>query len=198
MESKEEKFKSIIKVAFSLLREFGISGISISLLSKRSGISRGWIYKYVASDIEGVLKFCLKAYAEEFARFTELRVFEDEDALKKSILNFSGAMADRIYRDHNILSVYFEQSGSDNFIGDIIRDTDSKYLKHLAGNFELSFKMSKTEAARKSKVFHSMRMGGLIVFSHCSEGEFSSLKAEFLDKLKKILNSFKKTEGEDY
>ena len=89
MDSKDEKFKIVIDTVFKLVDDFGIDHTTISLVSSHSGVSRGWIYKYIASDIEGVLRFALKEYASEFARFSDLVDYSDSVKLKDSIIEFS-------------------------------------------------------------------------------------------------------------
>ncbi len=189
MESKQEKFQQVIDTAFSLLEQRGIKGVSISLISQRSKISRGWIYKYIASDIDGVLRFCLKAYADEFARFADLKTCVNAEELKVSILSFTSLMVDRVCENQSILSLYFSHIGAKNLVGDIVRETDQRYLQHIANNFELVFKDTKKRAFVKAEVFHSMRMGGLLVFTKPGDKDIAGLKKEYLSHLEILLKS---------
>jgi AcrR family transcriptional regulator len=190
MKTKEEKFQAIIATAFVLVEQRGIKGISISLLSQRSKISRGWIYKYVAKDIDGVLRFCLKAYAEEFARFTELVSCTTKEELKSSILSFTEGMINKVLESQSILSIYFGHILTDNLIGEVVRETDQRYLNHIAQNFETVFKDDRLIAMTNAEIFHSMRMGGLLLFLKNKEQDLAFLKIKFLKKLECLLDSF--------
>lgn len=184
MESKEEKYDKIIQTAFGLSGRHGVENISISMLARESGVSRGWIYKYIASDIEGVLQFCLKAYADEFARFADLREHESPEELKSSLLSFSEALADRVAQDSLVLEIYFGNISSQNLIGRVVREADERYLQHLSANISRSYKCDKEIALSKARLFHSMRMGGLLLFDESDQ----SLKKDYLKSLSSILD----------
>lgn len=188
MESKEEKYAKIIQTAFALAGRHGVDNVSISMLSREAKISRGWIYKYIASDIEGVLHFCLKSYAEEFARFADLKVHETPEALRESLLSFSKALAERVSKDGLVLAIYFGNISSKNLIGDVVRETDERYIRHLASNMKLAFKVDETTAMLKAKLFHSMRMGGLLF----QNGEDQMVR-DYLESLDSILDGLYKS-----
>ena len=188
MESKEEKYAKIIQTAFGLAGSHGVDNISISMLSREAEVSRGWIYKYIASDIEGVLHFCLKSYAEEFARFADLVVHDSPDSLKESLLSFSKALAQRVSEDGLVLSIYFGNISSKNLIGDVVRETDERYVRHLASNMERAFKVDEKTATQKAKLFHSMRMGGLLF----QNGDAKMIE-DYLESLDSILNGLYKS-----
>lgn len=188
MDSKDEKFKVIIDTVFKLVDDYGFDNITISLVASYSGVSRGWIYKYIANDIEGVLRFALKEYASEFARFSDLVKYSDKEKLKNSIIDFSKDMFQRLKKDPSIIKIYFSHYLSQNIIGEVIREIDQKYLVLLSENIKQSYGFSEVESLVKARLFHSMRMGALLnLVANRNDEELASEK-EFLRLVENFFN----------
>lgn len=189
METKNDKYVKLIHTTFKLIGSLGYENVTITLLSKHSGVSRGWIYKYIDSDIEGVLKFCLKEYGQEFARFGDIQVYNNPKDFSESILTFTAALADKIVEDPSSILIYFSNYNSDNLVGETVRELDGKYLNILTENIEKSFEIPRELASDRARAFHLMRMGGLHSFAGFagSKEEFEKRKVQFLNLLSACL-----------
>jgi AcrR family transcriptional regulator len=162
--SKNLKYQNIIEVCFRLVADFGAEKITISQVSKRSGISRGWIYKYIGKNIDEVLKYSLNEYAKDFSNISGLKIYEDENDLISYIGNYSLEMIDRIQKKPSILKLYFTEHDSDNMIGEIIRDVEKISIDILAVSIEKSFNLNYESAKLKAEKIIFMRMGALMLF----------------------------------
>ena len=162
--SKNLKYQLIIEVCFSLVADFGAKKVTISQVSKRSGISRGWIYKYIGKNIDEVLKYSLNEYAKDFSNISGLKIYEDENDLISYIGDYSLEMIDRIQKKPSILKLYFTEHDSDNMIGEIIRDVERISVDILAASIEKCFNLSYDSARLRAEKIIFMRMGALMLF----------------------------------
>jgi len=162
--SKNLKYQHIIEVCFKLVADFGAEKVTISQVSKHSGISRGWIYKYIGKNIDEVLKYSLNEYAKDFSNISGLKIYEDENDLISYIGDYSLEMIDRIQKKPSILKLYFTEHDSDNMIGDIIRDVEKRSVDILAASIEKCFNLSYESARLRAEKIIFMRMGALMLF----------------------------------
>lgn len=181
MNEKEIKFKVIIEKAFMLIERIGYENITISLLSKESGISRGWIYKYIGQDIQSVMRFCVETYAHGFVNTVELKEFHQKSEMEEAIYNFAEVVIKNFDAQAFNIIVYFKYLNASNEVGSIINGMNQKYVSHLAKNIQNITKLTFEESLTRAQIFHSMRMGGLQVF--LGNGNREKLKEEYLKSL---------------
>lgn len=192
--SKSEKFKSIVDTCFSLVSKHGIDAVTISLVSKYSGVSRGWIYKYAGENIEEVLKFSLNEYANEFSNLSGLKIYSNENELIQYISDYTLKMIKNIERSPSILTMYFSEHDNDNMIGQIIRDVEGKSISILAKSIKNCFNLDLFDATLLAEKIIFMRMGNLMLFFSKRKFAYDLQWEEkfidgLLDDLKRILIS---------
>lgn len=182
--SKNLKYQNIIEVCFKLVGSFGADKITISQISKASGISRGWIYKYIGKNVDEVLRFSLEEYAKDFSNISGLKIYNNEDDLILYIENYTFEMIKKIEQRPSILKLYFTEHDSENMIGKIIRDVENKSVDILTTSISKCFNLDlETSKLRAEKVIF-MRMSALMLYF--SKKKFSkdlSWEERFLKEL---------------
>ena len=162
--SKNLKYQNIIEVCFKLVGSFGADKITISQISKASGISRGWIYKYIGKNVDEVLRFSLEEYAKDFSNISGLKIYNNEEDLILYIENYTLEMIKKIEQRPSIIKLYFTEHDSENMIGKIIRDVENKSVDILTTSISKCFHLDlETSRLRAEKVIF-MRMGALMLY----------------------------------
>ena len=182
--SKNIKYQTIIDVCFSLISQYGFDKITISQVSKKSQISRGWIYKYIGKNIEEVLKFSLVEYAKDFSNTSSLKVYDDKNKLLSYIGDYTLMMIDRIERKPSILKLYFSEHDSDNIIGNVIREVEEESIQTLSASIQNCFDLDKESSRIRAEKIIFTRMGALFLyFSKKKFTQQNDWEQRFLDEL---------------
>jgi AcrR family transcriptional regulator len=188
--SKDIKYQKIIEVCFILIAEYGADRITISQVSKKSNISRGWIYKYIGNNIEEVLRFSLNEYAKDFSNESSIKVYEDENELFSYISEYSLMMIDKIKKKPSILKLYFSEHDSDNLIGVIIREVEDRSISTLCSSIQKCFNLDEGTSRSRAEKIIFMRMGALMLYF--SKSKFSNdlnWEDRFLNELQNDLKT---------
>lgn len=130
--SKEEKFYRVSQCVLDILSRNGESGLSVSRLAKKAGVSRAWIYKNFGTDKEALLFFAAKSIGEKFAEIRESEL----PPVKSSGFHFFSKDAEKTLRDVEkdpwIPKIYFEYAGGKGPISLAIKEIEEGYVKQTS------------------------------------------------------------------
>lgn len=125
---KEEKFRRVEASALELLAG-SQRGLSVSLLARKAGVSRPWIYKHFGKDREELLAAAAKAVGERFAELDHRGRPRSPEDLRA----FFEAGAEKTLRDVEeqpwIPGIYFRFVGAEGPLGEVIRAIRGRYVR---------------------------------------------------------------------
>lgn len=187
--NKENKYQRVINSTLALFESHGINNMSMSLIAKHSQVSRSWIYKYIANNLDGVQTFCLKSFIDEFSRFADISSHQTKEELINSLTSFSLVMMERIREKPLIMRLYFSNCTLENLVGNAIKMAEQKYIQILANNISVCASINPKDAMLKAEFFHSMRMGVLLLYLKKLEDlKIQGWEEEFLKEFKFKVN----------
>ncbi len=160
-ESKESKLDQVIHALISNLLIRDISQINVSQLAKDSGVSRGWIYKYLGNNIDEIARLCFQDYTLSFAMFKDIKCYNTKEELITALKSFSRRMINSIEKRPDTIKLYWQYRFRTNFISDVIKNTEAQYLDFLSHNICDCLKIPFDKAVCKAQMIHSMRMGAI-------------------------------------
>lgn len=186
--SKDIKFRDVIETTFRLICKYGVDRITISQVANYSKVSRGWIYKYIDNNIEGVITFCLNVYAQEFSQLGDIKISTNVQELEDSIISFTDSMFNKVDVNPGIINLYFSQRLGNNIVSKVIIEEEEKYLNHLTTSVSKSINTEAEDASNKAKIIHYMRMGLMLQYVTLTDSK-EEFKSESLKSLAKHIQS---------
>lgn len=165
---KAEKAVSLYETILMSCAEKDISDIRISAISRRSKISRGWIYKYHGSNIEDLIHDAAKYFGELFSEISVIENVANKNEWIQSQMDGLRQLEVDARKYPWIIKIYFKYKGTSNSIGRAIKNVESRYKKQAVANLQ---KISKKDLQVCSEVISFLvatRMG--LAFEWINDG----------------------------
>ena len=155
---KAEKMSHVLYAALEIGAASGLRSVNISRVSKKSGVSRAWIYKYIG----GTSKKLSEAASDEFGKaLVALGSAEhaDAQALQKHLAEMSWKMVEFFQKKPALLDLYFQHLGTKSQLGKIIEEFELQHENRLAPVIQKFFKIPRKEAAAIVDLLIALRFG---------------------------------------
>lgn len=157
--SKEEKFT---KVAISVIRALNVSvgHVSHSFISRDSGVSRAWIYKYIGSSKEELVKFGVKFFGNMLADIKgPITIAKTKAEFKEHILLATWEIIGEFSTYPDLTLLYFKHCGQKTVIGKMIDEYEAVFINELKTSLIKLFKRKPQDAQLMAELIMSLRMG---------------------------------------
>lgn len=157
--SKEDKQLAVSIAVLEVIEKDGLLGVTHSKVSRKSKVSRAWIYEYIGKEKSALIEFAAEVFASHFSR-AKMTVFpktksELEQQLKEGV-NF---LFDSVEISPVIIKLYFRFRGTANPLGHVIQ----KYEKHwLAGASKTAteiLNLPPAQAVNLAELILTLRLG---------------------------------------
>ncbi len=187
---KEKKFNDVYESVLTILNSHhGLHGINHTSLSRVSGVSRPWIYKYLGKTREEVIRKTTEFYIKELFQTRKSSTInsmtELKDQIREGTLHFL-QQAQRYPKLIPLIFVYFESLGP---IGVAVRDSFKLYSNKLAKDIQKVMGVSKGDSEVLAELVSIMRLG-LAFF--LVRGEKTKISGALnLTDLKRVYEKFK-------
>lgn len=157
--NKNEKFDVVCKALFSLLEQHGPFKVTHSLVSKKANVSRAWLYKYIGSNKEDLIRFAIDHFAAMLIQNDMNQDIRTKDDLLQIICHGINRTFDHTQTYPWFIPVYFKYRGTPTAPGRSIADAEQAYVKRQARHFESIFSYPKKNALMTSEILTALRMG---------------------------------------
>jgi AcrR family transcriptional regulator len=157
--SKTENYEKVMESTLAFIASKGLDRVTVSTIARLSKVSRTWIYKYIGSSKESLIRNATLHIGKVFSELAvrpEVRTRED--------LLFSLSWGNRQYaanlkRYPWIPKIFFQYSQSQNLVGTAVQEILSMYYKILATEIEAGLGLPRKEALRRAELYTAMKMG---------------------------------------
>lgn len=157
---KEKKFNAVYESVLTILNSHhGLHGVNHTSLSRVSGVSRPWIYKYLGKSREEVIKKTTEFYIKELMQARKISVIETVSELKEQIRESTIHFLQQAQRHPKVIPlifVYFESLGP---VGVVVRESFKAYSGKLSKDIQRVLKTSKSDAEVMAELVSIMRLG---------------------------------------
>jgi AcrR family transcriptional regulator len=192
VESRESRIAQITDSVLQLLAARGPESVRVSSVAEKAGISRAWIYKYVARDSEELIRFALQEFAREFNSLGE-KAFEglhptDKKRFTQVLVHNTWLMIE-FSREHPVMiRLLFRYFGSQNIVGRQVESIVDVHLAKMTALLESTFGQPPARAASLCRTMFAIRIG--LIFQHASPYATPITFEEFSENLALIFNRF--------
>jgi len=158
--SKELKYNAVYAAVLEILNyRSGLSGLNHSVLSRESGVTRSWIYKYVGKTKEEIIKRTSEHYVHELYRDRKLTPLSTIKELRKYIREDSLSFLKQAQKHPQLIPLIFIYYDSIGPIGEIVRESFKIYSNRLSSDIQKLLEISKTDAELISELISMTRVG---------------------------------------
>ena len=163
--SKEEKYIRIYEECLKLIHEKDLRAINHSTLSRRTQISRAWIYKYLGIKRESIIKGACKYFGHLFTEISlQEKVISSLEDLQADLHHGSRNNLEFALKHPYIVPLYIRFAGTNNILGQTITEIESTYKQRLINKFEQVLH-DKDRSAHLAHVVKSLRIG--VALEYC-------------------------------
>lgn len=154
--------------------------INIQKLSKKSKVSRAWIYKYFGSNEKQIMLTAIDLLAPLITEASKVaRGYKDRDAWLKGLLKSLRATFYEVEEYGDLFRFYFAIMLKNNEYAERVKYHEREYmLRRAIPQITNSFECSKAEATSLAQIVFHIRIG--LVFSWLTEPDRTPLKRKQL------------------
>lgn len=158
LNTKELKIKKVSEVVFSILVNSGITGLTHARVARLSGVSRSWIYKYIGSQKNDLMKFAIQCLGEQLTNQDVQDQIDSKEDYIQSILRGMERMFENTSKYPYFIPVYFRFKGTSTAPGEAVQKVENQYIERQSKILKKVFQISLAEAKISAILMTSFRM----------------------------------------
>lgn len=160
--SKESKQHAVAVAILEIIEKDGLLGVTHSKVSRKSGVSRAWIYEYIGKQKESLIESAADAIAADLTR-AQMTVFPKTRAeLERQVAEGTDFLFESTEINPVAIRLYYRFRGTLNPIGRVIQKYEKRWMKDASRTLTEVLEMSPDHAELLSEFMLTLRLG----FSH--------------------------------
>ena len=179
---KEQKQLAISKAILEIIEKDGLLGVTHSKISRKSGVSRAWMYEYIGKEKSSLIEFAAEMLAGYFAR-TQLALPQTKEALQETLNTATDFIFQSTEQDPAIIKLYFRFRGTKNPIGDVIKKYEKEWLNGATKTASSLLQLPQEEASLLAELLMILRLGFAHRFVSSPKPKEARERAEKIFKL---------------
>jgi|GEM_PF-3687244 len=156
---KEQKQLAVSVAVLEIIEREGLQAVTHSKVSRKSGVSRAWIYEYIGKERKTLITYAAEVFASYFARSKMTAVPKTGAELQLQLEDGINFVFDSIELSPVIIKLYFRFRGSDNPIGQIIQKYENEWLNAASKKIRDTLETSKEKAEVLAELILTLRLG---------------------------------------
>lgn len=180
--TKEDKQLAVSVAILEVIEREGLLGVTHSKVSRRSGVSRAWIYEYIGKEKSALIEFAAEVLASHFARAQMMDLPKTKAELERQLKEGTDFLFDSIELSPVIIKLYFRFRGTENPIGLVIEKHENQWLSGAAKTAMEVLHLPEEQAVIVSELILTLRLGFAHRFATSTQPE------EFQERAKQTLN----------
>jgi AcrR family transcriptional regulator len=161
---KEGRFELVADAVVTILLDQGPEALRYARLSRESGVSRAWLYKYFGKDRSALLDFAARSLGGAFAELEVSRPTDSTRAWRSSIRSGTEQALDDALATPWVVNMWFRFRHDDGPIGAAMREIESRHVSKFVAEMPRSFARRKAAAGRFARVFTATRFGAYFLW----------------------------------
>ncbi len=155
---KARKSWRVGEAILKLIDQSGLDAVTHARVARAAKVSRPWLYKYVGNKRTDLIRFAVDIFGNMITGIERIPAGPDVASFRKTLAAANVNLMNDAAKFPWVISLYFRFGGSQNLMGERIRDIEGSFLKRLSGRIHEVFGYPPEECARISRALTSMRM----------------------------------------
>lgn len=126
--TKEDKQLAVSVAILEVIERDGLLGVTHSKVSRRSKVSRAWIYEYIGKEKSALIEFASEVFASHFARVKMTTFPKTKAELEQQLQEGVDFLFHSIELSPVVIKLYFRFRGTPNPIGAVIQKYEKQWL----------------------------------------------------------------------
>lgn len=157
--SKEDKQIAVSRAILEILEKDGFLGVTHSKISRKSGVSRAWIYEYIGKAKGDLVDFATDVFASYFSRTKMARFPKSKEDFLDQMGDGVHFLLDAAAQDPTVIKLYFRFRGTKTPVGDIIKKYEKIWLDGATKSAKEVFGFSAEQASLAAELMLTLRLG---------------------------------------
>ncbi len=156
--TKENKQRAVAMAVLEVIEKEGLLGVTHSKVSRKSGVSRAWIYEYIGQDKNAFIEFAADTIASQLTRI-KMRLPDNKAELEKQLSEGLDFLFDSVMSDPVVIKLYFRFRGTANPIGKVIAKYEKQWLAGATKSSVKTLGLSSEQASLLAELALTLRLG---------------------------------------
>lgn len=180
--NKEQKQLAVSKAVLEIIEKDGLLGVTHSKISRKSGVSRAWIYEYIGKDKSSLIEFAAENLASDFSRIG-LEVPRTKAELENTLNEGIQFLFESAEQDPSLIKLYYRFRGTKNPIGDVIKKYEKQWQDKASKAVSTLLDLPLEEASLLAEFIMTLRLGLAHRFATSAKPEETKERAEKIFKM---------------
>lgn len=158
-DSKSQKYLIVSKAILEIIENEGPNHLTHSQVSRRSHVSRAWIYEYMGKKRSDLIEIA----SDTFSNYFTFKSLKKDIKTKKELINHLRDSQDeaflKIMSTPVIIKLYFRFKGTPTPMGISIEKYEKSWLDNIADNLVQSLKYSQEKSLTSANTILTLRLG---------------------------------------
>jgi hypothetical protein len=158
-DSKEQKQVAVSLAIMEVIEREGLNGVTHSKVSRKSGVSRAWIYEYIGKEKSDLIEYAAEVLTSFFARAKKTERPKDRESLLKRIDEGNEFVFQAVQATPVIIKLHYRFRGTDTPIGVVIAKYEKYWSDWVAKSLIDILKMDAAKASAMAEMIMTLRLG---------------------------------------
>lgn len=159
MSAKEDKQFAVSVAILEIIEADGLLGVTHSKVSRKSGVSRAWIYEYIGKDKSELIEYGADVFASHIARAKLAELPRNREELSAQLKSATTFLFDAVEQNPLIIKLYFRFRGSQNPVGKVIQKYEKQWLATAVKTLTTVVGLAPDQAATLAEFVLTVRLG---------------------------------------
>lgn len=176
--TKEIKQLAVSIAILEIIEGDGLLGVTHSKVSRRSKVSRAWIYEYIGKEKSALIEFGADVFAGHLARVALVELPKTKDALHAQLIDGIRFLFDSAEQNPLIIKLFFRFRGTSNPVGKVIQKYENQWLENATTTIVTVIGLPTDHASLLAESMLTLRLGFAHRVATSSEVRQSRERAE--------------------
>ena len=157
--NKESKQLAVSVAILEIIESDGLLGVTHSKVSRKSKVSRAWIYEYIGKEKAALIEYGADVFAGHISRVNLTELPKTKEELQKRIKEGVGFLFDSVEMNPVIIKLFFRFRGTSNTVGKVIQKHEKQWLTSATKTLTDVMGLPADQAALVAELILTLRLG---------------------------------------
>ena len=157
--AKKQKQMAVSIAILEIIEKEGLLGVTHSKVSRRSKVSRAWIYEYIGKERAALVEFGAEVFGSHIARAELPATPKTKAELERQLNEGVEFLFESLAASPVLIKLYFRFRGAPNSIGNVIQKYEKKWLNNASKAAAEVLSLDADQAELLAETILTLRLG---------------------------------------
>jgi AcrR family transcriptional regulator len=155
---KPQKMAGVAECVARLLIQHGLAGVTHARVARAAHVSRAWLYKYVGSSREDLVRFTTEHFGNLLAEFDQRPRTDSRETWLADTVEGMRALLAHASQHPWLLPLYFRYQATETVLGTTIAEMERLYIATTAAEMKQALGLDQPSASWAAELLLAFRM----------------------------------------